>query len=99
MSSVKQIMQWEMEQLDVLEKLQKRTNWDDENAQFKKRQETITREEAEWMDRVKKGGGGGEQPPKVKLDWVLMDAHCGETHDWETAYASLKEICDIGTPA
>jgi hypothetical protein len=52
--SVKAIMHWELEQLDLLEKLHTRMGWDDDSGQYKKRLKAITREGSVSIDRVKK---------------------------------------------
>jgi hypothetical protein len=41
--SVREIMQWELEQLDMLKKLTKRMqNWEEDHVQYKKRLKAIT---------------------------------------------------------
>ena len=90
--SVKSIMQEELEQMDLLGKLAKRMEWEEDNPQYKKRLKAITREGATALDRVKNGGGGAAEAAKVKLTWKLWDAHVGDKHSWESAYPAMLQI-------
>ena len=90
--SVKATMHWEIEQLDVLEKLANRMEWNENSGEYKKRKKAITREATVAIDRAKNGGGGAAEAAKVKLTWKLWDAHVGEKHSWESAYPALMQI-------
>ena len=46
--SVKATMHWELEQLDLLEKLATRMEWAEDSVQYKKRLKAITREGPPW---------------------------------------------------
>ena len=55
--SVKATMNWELEQLDLLQNLADRMKWEEDSAQYKKRLKAITREATVAIDRAKNGGG------------------------------------------
>ena len=90
--SVREIMQWELEQLDMLKKLAKRMDWEEDHVHYKKRLKATTHEGAMALDRVKNGGGGAAEAAKVKLTWTVVDAHVGEKHSWESAYPAMMQI-------
>ena len=90
--SVREIMQWELEQLDMLKKLGNRMEWTEDHVQYKKRLKAITREATVAIDRAKNGGGGAAEAAKVKLTWTVVDANVGEKHSWESAYPAMKQI-------
>ena len=92
--SVKATMHWELEQLDLLEKLANRMEWAEDSVQYKKRLKAITREGSQSIDRAKNGGGGAAEAAKVKLTWTTVDANVGDKHAWESAYPSMLQIAN-----
>ena len=90
--SVKATMHWELEQLDLLEKLATRMEWAEDSVQYKKRKKAITREATVAIDRAKNGGGGAAEAAKVKLTWTTVDANVGDKHSWESAYPAMLQV-------
>ena len=91
--SVKATMHWELEQLDLLEKLANWMEWNEDSVhEYKKMKKAITREATVAIDRVKNGGGDAAEVAKVKLTWTVVDPNVGENHSWESAYPAMLQV-------
>ena len=90
--SVSATMNWELQQLDLLNKLAERMEWDEDSAQYKKRLKAITREATVAIDRAKNGGGDAAEAAKVKLTWTVVDPNVGDKHSWESAYPAMQQV-------